>query len=403
MHRVVILAALVGCGDGRTLGSDGGEEVDASARGIVRVKVTGFVEKAGLHVYFQERDSSLSLATRTDPNGEATGRLGPDGFVTLIAGFEPTLTVWTYTGVQPGDELEFFEPDVVDVETPVDTISIFANSAGDPPFTLRTSCGGGQTIVDPFPVALPLALCTPRVDFLLERGQVYRYVKDADLSQRSLYFTGEFVDYGLSTVTVKRVPGQVVFGSQTLIGQGLALEMTNAGEVVINGDVQLRFGLPLPADGTVLTQIDIDDPRAYRIVDWRPATEQTDFVYDDANVAGAETAPRYDATSTSVVWTDGSGTPGDLVRATLHWLDGAHSRTRSWVVIGPRGDEPVLHVPLLPSPDLVPSVEVPQTMESFVTGDQHDWARRHLHGRWLSQGVTWPAEGPSGHIEWRSL
>src|SRR5262245_33530039 len=107
MYRFAILAALIGCGDGRTLGSDAGEEVDASTRGIVRVKVSGFVEKGGLTVYFQEHDSTLSLATRTDASGEATGRLGPDGFVTLIAGFEPTLTMWTYAGVQPGDELEF--------------------------------------------------------------------------------------------------------------------------------------------------------------------------------------------------------------------------------------------------------------------------------------------------------
>ncbi len=394
---------LIGCYDGRTGGSDAAVEVDARERGIVRVKVTGFVEKRGLAVYFQDSDSSISLATQTNANGEATGRLGPDGFVTLVAGFEPTLSMWTYTGVQPGDELEFFEPEAVDVETPVDSISIFADGAGAPPFTLRSSCGGAQTVFDPLPVAMPLALCSPRVDLLLEQGQVYRFAKDVDLAQRRVDFEGEFVEYASSLVTMTDAPAATGFVMQSLMGQGFPLERTDNVASVVDGELSVVLGLPLPAGGTMLTQIDFDDSLAQHVVDWRSATPQIALDYDAIEVARATQAPRYDASTTSIVWSEGVGTPGDLVRATLHWLDGQHSRTRSWVLIGPRGEAPVLRVPRLPVPDLVPQVEAPQTMESFVVGDQLAWLRHHMHGRWLAQGVTWPTHGDAGHVVWRSL
>ncbi|MFN0253048.1 MAG: hypothetical protein ACKV2T_39610 [Kofleriaceae bacterium] len=405
--RLAILAALTACYDGGGLGSDAAVAPDARPdRGIVRVKVSGFVEKTGLRVFFQESDSSLSLSTRTDANGEATGRLGPDGFVTLVAGFEPALTLWTYAGVQPGDELEFFEPDAVNVETPVDSISIFANGAGDPPLTFRSSCGGAQTIFDPLPVALPVTICGPRGDFLLERGQVYRYARDVDMTATPLvmYFIGEYLDYGLSTVTVANAPGFDAFVTQALMGQGFPLEQTSNVGSISAGQLRVELGLPLPANGTVLTQVDFfEDPAAPHLVDWRPSAARFDLDFDAIPIAPASERPRYDPTTTSIVWSEGPGTPGDLVRATMQWRDSEQSRTRSWVIIGPRGDAPVLRVPRLPATDLQPSIEVPQSMESFVVGDQRDWLRTHMHGRWLAEGVTWPIHGEAGRVVWRSL
>lgn len=407
MLRVAILAAIVACGDGRTLESDATSQVDVGDRGIVHVKVTGFVEKAGLHVYFQERDSSLSLSTRTDGDGEASGRLGPDGFVTLVSGRDSTLTLWTYTGVQPGDELEFFEPDADKLQAPVESVSIFAMEAGAPPFILRSSCSmAAMQIVDPLPVAMPIPLCGPRVDFLLERGQIYRYVRDVNMlvPPRRVDFVGQFVELDTSTVRVSAVPAASVIVTQALLGQGFPLATTSSDRFVTNGTFEAVLGLPLPADATMLTQIDVfNDPFAQHIVDWRPSTTTLEVAYDEITLAPATQAPRYDATTTSIVWTEGSGTPGDLVRATMHWLDENHARTRSWVVIGPRDDEPVLHVPLLPIPDLVPTIEVPQSVESFIVGDHLEWVRRHLHGNWLAQGRAWPTDGESGRVVWRSL
>jgi hypothetical protein len=406
LSRLAILAALTGCYDGGGLGSDAAIEPDARPdRGIVRVKVSGFVEKTGLRVIFQESDSSLSLSTRTDANGEATGRLGRDGFVTLVTGFEPTLTLWTYAGVQPGDELEFFEPDTVNVETPMDSISIFANGAGDPPLTFRSSCGGAQTIFDPLPVAMLVTICSPRGDFLLERGQVYRYQRDVDLTASPLvmYFTGEYLDYGLSTVTVTNAPLDA-FVMQSLMGQGFPLTQTSNIGSVFAGELRAELGLPLPDRGTVLTEIEFfEDPSAPHLVDWRPATTNTDLDFAAIPIAPANERPRYDPTTTSLVWSEGPGMPGDLVRATMHWRDGEHARTRSWVVIGPRDADPVLRIPRLPATDLQPEIEVPQTMESFVVGDQREWLRTHMHGRWLAGGVTWPIHGEAGRVVWRSL
>jgi hypothetical protein len=398
-----IMAVLAACYDGSFVGSDAGREPDARAdRGIVRVKVSGFVEKTGLRVYFQDSDSSLSLATRTDANGEATGRLGPDGFVTLVSGFEPGLTMWTYAGVQPGDELEFHEPEGVDTETPTDSISIFAEEAGAPPFTLVSSCGGTQIIFDPLPVAMPVSVCTPRVDFLLELGQVYRYAKDVDLSSRRVDFDGPFVSYAVSTVTVSRAPGPGG-AFQALLGQGFPLQQTSNHANLFDGQLRVVLGLPLPPNATMLTQVDFFDSSAQHLVDWRPSSTETSLVYDEITVAPAIERPRYDPSTTSIVWREDSGTPGDLVRATLHWLDDMHSRTRVWVIIAPRGSEPVLRVPRLPVADLIPAVEAPQSMESFVVGEQRDWLRQHMHGRWLAVGRTWPTNGASGRVVWRSL
>ncbi len=403
---IAIVVGLAGCyGGGGQIESDARLAIDARGdRGIVRVKVTGFVEKAGLRVYFQESDSSLSLATRTDANGEATGRLARDGFVTLIAGFDPTLTMWTYAGVQPGDELEFHEPDVDNVETPADSISVFASDAGAPPFTLRSSCGGQQVIFDPLPLAMVVSMCSPRMDFLLELGQVYRYAKDVDPTTRRVDFPGPFVPYGTSTVRVARVPASIGTVEQSLLGQGFPLVSTTGTAQVLGGELRATLGLPLPPAATLLTQIDLAaDLREQHVVDWRPAVADIDLAFDEIVVAPSTESPRYDASTTSIVWSEGAGTPGDLVRATLHWLDGMHSRTRSWVIIGPRGSEPVLRVPRLPAVDLIPTVDGPQTLESFVVGEQREWLRQHMHGRWLAVGRAWPTNGPSGRVVWRSL
>lgn len=407
MLRGLAIAAVLGaCGDGRMLETDAGSVVDASERGIVRVKVTGFVEKAGLRVYFQDRDSAVALATRTDANGEVAGRIGPGGFVTLVAGFEPALELWTYTDVSPGDELEFFEPEAINTETPTASVSIFASAAGAPPFTLRSSCGGATTLFDALPVAPLLAVCGDRMDFLLEQGQIYRYARDVDMTQPAIRvdFPAPFIDYASSQVTVSGVPGTRVFAAQSLIGQAFELERTEASASITDGVANLAFGLPLPENGTLLTQVDSDDLEAQHVVDWRPATAQLALAFDAVTVAPATDRPRYDATRTAIVWSEGAGTPGDLVRATLHWLDVEHARTRTWVVIGPRAaSEPALQLPLLPAHDLVPATDGPQTMESFVTGDQGPWLRLHLHGRWLARGVAWPTHGAAGRITWRSL
>lgn len=405
LSRLAIVLALGGCYDGRALQSDAPVEADARDRGAVRVKVTGFIEKAGLRVYFQDRDSTLSLATQTDANGEVTGRVGPDGFVTLVWGQDFALSMWTYTGVQPGDELEFYDPDVVHVPTPMDSLSVFAPDAGEPPFILRSSCGGAHQIFDALPVAVVVSLCGPRADYMLEKGQFYRYERDVDLtaSQRRVDFDGELAEYALSTVTVTGVTGQFGVVSQALLGRDFPLVTTTSAASTIDGEVRVNLGLPLPAGATMLTEIDLEGATTHNIVDWRPAQTSLEVAYGDVTLADAIEPPRFDASTHTIAWSEGPGTHGDLVRATLFWLDSEHARNRNWTVIGPRGEEAALRLPVLPQPDLVPVVETPQTMESFLVGDQLGWYRQHLHGRWLPQGNVWPARGAAGRIYWQSL
>jgi hypothetical protein len=404
MYRRAILAVMAaGCGDGRMVaGSDGGP-VDATDRGLVQVHVTGAREKSGLRVYFQERSSSLSLATQTDDAGRARGFLGPDGFVTLVWGEEPGLTMWTYTGVQPGDELEFFEPLLMHMETPPKSISLFADDAGKPPLTLRTSCGAALAIFDMLPVAEPLPTCGDRMSFLLERELVYRYARDVDVSGESprVDFASVYADYGTTTVTVSHVPADFATITQELLDHDTPLEQAFAFPVVSDGEFSAMLVLPHPEGSTLLTQIDPDLTEAQHVVDWRPVTSNIELAYDEIELSGATVRPRYQAATSSITWGEGAGIPGDLVRATLFWQE--DERARTWVIIGPRGAEAALRLPVIPVDDLRPRTEIPDTVETFHTGEQGAWLRQHLHGRWLPQGGVWPTHGAAGRVVWRSL
>lgn len=101
--------------------------------------------QAGVHVYFQNADSSLVLGTTTDATGTASAVMSPGGFATALNPFAapsagtPDL-VKTFGGVKPGDHLVLRSTTApasitVNLVAPVDSTTTA--------YYFSSSCGGG--------------------------------------------------------------------------------------------------------------------------------------------------------------------------------------------------------------------------------------------------------------------
>ena len=323
MPRFALVAVLACACDGvGSVASDAPIARDASQRGLVRVRVSGEVERAGLTVYFQERDSTLALATRTNAAGEATGLLGPDGFVTLVVQTRP-VGAWTYTGVQPGDVLDVHEPtEGIDTGEVDFGFSVFIAAAAVPPIPLKTPCGAFtmQALAE----VVPLGACPDVVDLLLFEDfteERYQFARAVDLRSPSYTFDGVFAPLETSPVKVTNVPPGFTLLTHQLVANQVPLFRVNDESVheVITGLIETSRELPRPDGATIATELTSTDPREQHVIDWRPARVDTAFDFSAVTMRSALVHPRYEPSRTSLVWSETSGQPGNLVHARLNW------------------------------------------------------------------------------------
>jgi len=112
----------------------------------------------GVHVYFQNADSSVAGETMLDANGNARQVMNPGGYATalvpnvLIGGFGGGMqyTVATWAGVKPGDHLILTPPANTggSVDTTL-TIPLDAAGANIAQYLVSTTCGNGTQIQPP--------------------------------------------------------------------------------------------------------------------------------------------------------------------------------------------------------------------------------------------------------------
>jgi len=197
MRKLVLLLMVAACGDDGVrhtpdaaphgdgpVTPDG--PVDAAGTPVTITTVrTGGVPVMGVHVYFQNADGTVVLATTTDATGTASAVMAAGGSVTAIDPYTPPPfggtfdSLFTFVGVKPGDHLQLTQPPV---QTAIQVTVGAPDVTGGVSYTAYSTCNkDGQQLTAPPPpptrhpavVAAPesatmsLFSCGATADFLI--------------------------------------------------------------------------------------------------------------------------------------------------------------------------------------------------------------------------------------------
>ena len=186
MRKAVLALLLVGCGDDGVRHTpdatvhDGPVTPDAPVDAApTPVTITTTVDGSpvgGVHVYFQNADSTVVLATVTDATGTASAVMAAGGYVTAINPYTPLAVgrtndeLDTFLGVKPGDHLQLAThltstAVTVTVTAPLDP----AANVGS--YDVFTPCGSSALTIPstggPPSATMPLYNCGATTDFLV--------------------------------------------------------------------------------------------------------------------------------------------------------------------------------------------------------------------------------------------
>jgi hypothetical protein len=126
----------------------------------------GVLPRANINVLFQAPDGGVVADTVTDSAGIATAMLPAGGMVTAIVKQPGTSDhVFTYLGVEPGDELVLVRPYGGDMTT-TRTIDVTVGFEDGTAVAIRTPCGSG-TGASPT-IRVTLGPCASEIDFYVE-------------------------------------------------------------------------------------------------------------------------------------------------------------------------------------------------------------------------------------------
>ncbi len=422
MHaRVMVVATLVtACGDGRTESPDAGAG-GTTDEGLVSVRyLADASDLAGLLVYFQNADSTIALATRTDGGGRATGFMAAGGFVTVVV---PNGNLWTYAGVAIGDDLVIDERTLETTEQRTTFMLRVPPTAGADVYSLTTSCGSTDiTGAQDEPTVATLGNCDAVTDLLIMArsseprpfGSNYRYLyrKDVVLAgQDMIVVDGEYAVAETSTITMTNVPAGIprLAISQSLVREGREVSPTKFGLLdVVDGVATLSFSRTYaPADGTTMTRIAPRDATTIgvpNIVQWGPSSTRTIVDAGAVQLRPYLDRPRYEPEANRLRWEEGSaGTVANAVLAVLTFPRSDITPEWRWTVVAPRGEEPTLRLPVLPRAELVAPVgAVIRELSSLSIEGGYDRIRPYLLGIWQQDGV-WPADTDAGRVDYQRL
>jgi len=403
---VGVLAIVAACGDG-VPGPDAAIGSDATARGRVTVHVEGPTQ--GFEpVYFQNADSTIALATRTNDVGDASALMAPGGFVTVLDGSE----IYTWTGVQPGDELTIdltFE--VFNDVFPSATVRIDPMD-GATAYYLFSRCESFRdvTLAIDEVVAPFQEPCTQYTDLLLlawSAGPIgYRYLTNVNLfSATPIDLRGAYLPID-TNVDVIGPSGRTISVRQKLSN----LEYTaDAGAQITGTHVLVPTDMPVLAGTTMQTiarTSDFSFPKEdatalseLASIAWGPPSALTTM--DLTTPAIREVSrPELEVESYTLRWTEsGSGDGGDVVWARMSL------GVATWTVIAPHTDETLLRLPVLPQRDLRLRTESFFLSNFAIVAAEggYDRLRPYLLGHWSPDGTWWPMQEPSGRVNYRSL
>lgn len=404
-----VVVALAACGDSLQPAPDAGPP-DA-ADGVVRVRVLG-PDNTGLRVFFQNADSSLVLATRTGSDGTANAFMAAGGFVTV----EQLGDLWTWGGVAPGDELVL--PGLPPPDPPPERVALLSVPV-DPDATsywLHTPCTTFLEVtsarISPLPVSLPgcgdrtdMVVVTRAANFstIAHAAAVFDVALGTAAAPAVISLAGPYAPPVESEVRLANVPGGIgfVYVRQEIRGtHGVAYDTALFSTATIDtvAASSTTLTIPLPQDATLATYIDdtgsFSSTSLRHAVTWGPRTATTLVDLAPLILPLFAQAPFYDASIPGLIWREGPATVvPEAVLAELAFPAG-----NRWHVLGPRGLETALRMPVLPVSGLAGQLNE-STATVFVSihsSTGYAAYREHLLG-W-SPRESWPITGLMGVV-----
>lgn len=413
MTRAWLAIALCACGDGIAAPDATMPDADPE-RGIVEVHVLAVDIFRPTTVYFQERDSSLALATHLDENGRARGYLHPHGFVTVIPEIVGGVTpFYTYANVSPGDTL-VIDPNQTTKGGAQIRIRI-PPLLGTQFYTLETPCG----ITDISQAAMASIIvdmsgCGASADLIVvahaPAGDVYIYENDVMLSEGTMVMVSladrQYRTFETSTVNVVGVPDQA---QRWYVEKGIALgpNVVHSGgtvQDVVDRSISLSTLGPLLPEATALTNtysVEATVAGSEALLDWRPATAEITIDLGEYDLRDQTSPARYVPEANTIVWTEATtGIAPVITTARMQWA--TPDTLLQWTILSRRDDEARIVLPVLPHPELAPDPHAPpyDMFRVAVMGGATTVLDRLLG--W-TPAARWPVEGDSGTVVWQTL
>ncbi|MDX2094243.1 MAG: hypothetical protein SFX73_40805 [Kofleriaceae bacterium] len=389
-RRLVVLGVLVACGDGIAIPD--APTPDADERQLVTVEVRSARLGSGARVLFQDRESKLLTALKTDPAGNGNAYI-PDtpSFVTIQLTDEGnTRLLYTIPNVRPGDHVVF--DDGTRVKTTPITLTVPSDEGGVGLYDLRTACGRSSIEADT-PTSLQLLNCGASVDMLLfsPEGQ-YLYRPDVGIfDDRLITLEGTYEQFGVTTVRVNK-PAPASFQArvdQVLLDGNRTLYPLSSGFVFFDGTTpfaETTIGSPLWPNARVMTRLkDVSTSFATnQVLEWGPRGEPTEIDLDRGLLRTMLTFPRYHPDTRTVSWLErDQGELADATLVQLRWTDEETFTNVVWRMFVERTNNARVTLPLLPDPRLQPVNAVVDDVTNFAIDGGYERLRAlPLLGRW---------------------
>jgi hypothetical protein len=373
---VLVVVLLAGCGDDGVRHTpdatvhDGpvidDAPIDSAAMPVAITTTLGGQPAGGVHVYFQNADSSLVLATVTDASGTASAVMQPGGYVTAITSYNPPAFVpssdqlSTFVGVKPGDHLQLALPNVNAPITVTVTVPADQNASASL-YEVYSPCSSGETdLVNSGSAASPsgtmyLYDCGATTDFLVvaldSSGNALDYIFKQNVAvadQQPVDLTANtYTAATTRTVNYDNADNLSLSYSDTLLD--VAKAMYNRGGLI--GAVAVSTSYPMPAftgaNDLMVTHYNGSQDLEY-FVDWGPytATFTTDLA--PRMLPDFQSGPTFDVATHTMSFTEAAtGATPDFVFASISAFRNTDNHDWTWRIVAPHATS--LVYPTLPT------------------------------------------------------
>lgn len=404
--------------------------IDAAETPVAITTTVGGQAAGGIHVYFQNADSSVVLATVTDASGNASAVMQPGGYVTAITPYNPPAfasssdQLSTFVGVKPGDHLVLAMPGS---DLPISfTMTVPADQNPSASlYDVYSACSPGYTeLTNPGSAASPsgtvyLYGCGATTDFLVvaldSSGNALDYIFKQNVAvadQQAVDLTAEtYVASTTRTASYENAGNLSLSFTDTLLD--VAAPMYSYGNFIGAAAISRSYAMPAftGANDLMVTHYTGNQDQEY-FVDWGPytATFTTDLA--PRMLPDFQSSPSFDPATHTLSFTEAAtGATPDFVYGSISASRSTASDSHSWTwrIVAPHATS--LVYPTLPTDvydynitanDLPGS---PDAMIGKVPGG-YDAVRPYLLSQFDAPQPSQFALGPAGSAtveEWAAL
>jgi hypothetical protein len=377
MRRVLgLTACFVACGDDGNrhivdapLQTDG-PAIDTPAQLPVTLTITlNAMPNAGVHVYFQNADSSVVAMAVTDVTGTASAVLAAGGYVTAVNPF--TLPPFfggqdeldTFAGVKPGDHLVLHQATTTQTQFTA-TVPFDPNNAAT--YHLEGTCGVNAILTVPAtggnPTGTAFSNTCATADLMVVTETIngdpidyfFKEVTGLDISNAVVDLTqGGYTAATTRAFTFNNIPlgvAQLTVSDTSVSGHGDVYTTQFGGVTYANAGMPQDFKAPTFTDATHVVQSDVVAQTLghQHFIDWGPYAPYTIDV-SSRLLTSISQAPTFDPASHTIAWTElASGVTPDFALSSLFANRTTPARSWRWTIAAPRSATSIT-LPVLPT------------------------------------------------------